>query len=100
MGVFTNFNFNGVNKEFIGTISYGIFGFNVLEKYRLFLNKTSFAKQLSLGSMCFREMIGIHMGQSLLWQTYFCVNLKGRSFFKQKKETCVKLVYFQIPLGS
>ena len=46
MGVFTNFNFNGVNKEFIGTISYGIFGFNVLEKYRLFLNKTSFAKQL------------------------------------------------------
>ena len=50
--------------------------------------------------MCFHEMIEIHMGQSLLWQTYFCVNLKGGSFFKQKKETCVKLAYFQIPLGS
>ena len=46
MGVFTNFNFNGVNKEFIGTTSYGIFGISVREKYRLFFNKTSFAKQL------------------------------------------------------
>ena len=85
MGQLINFCFNGGDEEFIGTTRYCA---NSQQKHRLSFNKSSSKlafnylldnSYFTLGSMCFRRLIGIPMGsdQHILWLKRFCIIAKG-----------------------
>ena len=94
MGDLMNFCFNGNNKEFIGTTSYGVIWANIHEKYRLLFEKTSlksinYMTSLTLFLMARGFVNGVEFlwvpTQSFLYKTYFCVIINKNGSFKQKK---------------
>ena len=80
----------------MGITMYGAISTNDKQKYRLSFNKLSLKLAINylldncyftLGSTCFRQLSGTHIGSDppLLWSTYFCIVMKRSVFFKQKK---------------
>ena len=78
MSELINFCFNGGNKAFTGITRFGAIWTNSREEHSLPFNKTSLKVAISY----LQNHSYFTFTQTFLWKTYFCVTMKGSSFYK------------------